>query len=398
MAEEIITKRLQVSGLTPAITPAELGAKLGSFGSVKALDGFGVLNAVGQPRKFGYVTIETTKAKLAKCMNLLSGVTWKGAKLRMGEAKPDFRERIAKEHEPPADDAPARKKRRLAKGVQGLHAVDMSLVTPENVQDRGGWRVTPLGKIVRPIRMRPEHPLPEPLPKAPIAKAKEKKDKKTGVVKEKRKRVKEPPTRARRRTIDPTKWDSQHLKGVFLDSGLAPTNVPIATQEVEDDSDSSDDSGEEEAARNEVEPINEEAEVEVELEASVPTPKPQAPTLSKSQIQDASSDLREESKTALGLLQSLFAGDEWGGAESVGSDVDMNDIGNITELDDDVTDEVETVPRQDTDVVMGHIQTPVTSDEEDETDEEESPKQPSKSQSQQTKLKDLFAPREEEGE
>lgn len=26
-------------------------------------------------------------------MNLLSGVTWKGAKLRLGEAKPDFRER-----------------------------------------------------------------------------------------------------------------------------------------------------------------------------------------------------------------------------------------------------------------------------------------------------------------
>jgi len=26
-------------------------------------------------------------------MNLLSGSTWKGAKLRFGEAKPDFRER-----------------------------------------------------------------------------------------------------------------------------------------------------------------------------------------------------------------------------------------------------------------------------------------------------------------
>lgn len=26
-------------------------------------------------------------------MNLLSGVTWKGAQLRLGEAKPDFRER-----------------------------------------------------------------------------------------------------------------------------------------------------------------------------------------------------------------------------------------------------------------------------------------------------------------
>lgn len=67
MSDEIITKRIHVSGLTPAITSAELTAKLGSFGIVKALDGFGSLNAVGEPRKFGYITIETTKPKLAKC-------------------------------------------------------------------------------------------------------------------------------------------------------------------------------------------------------------------------------------------------------------------------------------------------------------------------------------------
>lgn len=67
MAEELITKRLHVSGLTPAITPADLSQKLGAFGSVRALDGFGALDALGQPRKFGYVTLETTKAKLARC-------------------------------------------------------------------------------------------------------------------------------------------------------------------------------------------------------------------------------------------------------------------------------------------------------------------------------------------
>lgn len=31
-------------------------------------------------------------------MNLLSGTTWKGAKLRIGEAKPDFRERYGSSH------------------------------------------------------------------------------------------------------------------------------------------------------------------------------------------------------------------------------------------------------------------------------------------------------------
>lgn len=66
-AEEIITKRLHISGLTPALRPADLSQKLGSFGTVKALDGFDKLDGLGQPRKFGYITLETTQAKLAKC-------------------------------------------------------------------------------------------------------------------------------------------------------------------------------------------------------------------------------------------------------------------------------------------------------------------------------------------
>ncbi|KAG2012187.1 hypothetical protein CC2G_012222 [Coprinopsis cinerea AmutBmut pab1-1] len=90
-----ITKRLHISGLTPSITADDIAKRLSTFGTVKAVDGFGLLDAVGQPRKFGYVTIETTAGKLAKCMNVLSGATWKGAKLRLGEAKPDFRERRA---------------------------------------------------------------------------------------------------------------------------------------------------------------------------------------------------------------------------------------------------------------------------------------------------------------
>lgn len=47
------------------------------------------------------VTLQLLKAELMMSltdigMNLLSGVTWKGAKLRIGEAKPDYRERCAK--------------------------------------------------------------------------------------------------------------------------------------------------------------------------------------------------------------------------------------------------------------------------------------------------------------
>ena len=116
-----ITKRLIISGLTTSITVDDISGRLATFGTVKATDGFGLTDGLGQPRKFGYVTLETTTGKLAKCMdkpslllisfllvdfilsstkgmNLLSGSTWKGAKLRFGEAKADFKERCVLPH------------------------------------------------------------------------------------------------------------------------------------------------------------------------------------------------------------------------------------------------------------------------------------------------------------
>jgi hypothetical protein len=63
-----ITKRLIISGLTPSITADDISRRLTTFGTVKATDGFGLTDGLGQPRKFGYVTLETTTGKLAKCM------------------------------------------------------------------------------------------------------------------------------------------------------------------------------------------------------------------------------------------------------------------------------------------------------------------------------------------
>ncbi|KAI5989241.1 hypothetical protein EDC04DRAFT_3148935 [Pisolithus marmoratus] len=61
---------------------------------LKSLDGFGKLDALGDPRPFAYATLEGKEKDLARCMNVLSGSTWKGTKLRIGEAKPDYRQRI----------------------------------------------------------------------------------------------------------------------------------------------------------------------------------------------------------------------------------------------------------------------------------------------------------------
>ena len=110
METELIVKRLHISGLTPSITLVGISHRLATFGTVKELDGFGKLDALGQPKKYGYVTLEGTKGQLAKCeyisflygsllnpsktgVNVLSGSTWKDAKLCIGDAKPDYQER-----------------------------------------------------------------------------------------------------------------------------------------------------------------------------------------------------------------------------------------------------------------------------------------------------------------
>ena len=64
---ELISKRLHISGLTPAISFDDLSRRLGSFGSVTAVDGLGKLDALGQPRKFAYATLQTTKPQLSRC-------------------------------------------------------------------------------------------------------------------------------------------------------------------------------------------------------------------------------------------------------------------------------------------------------------------------------------------
>ncbi|KAI9060938.1 hypothetical protein FKP32DRAFT_1577040 [Trametes sanguinea] len=413
--EEVITKRIHISGLTPAITAKDLNDRLGSFGTVKSLDGLGLLDAVGQPRKFAYATLETTKAKLARCMNLLSGVTWKGAKLRLGEAKPDFRERIAQEHaaiKRAAEEAanqPPKKRRRLPRGVQGVHAADMSPVTPENVKTRGGWRVTATGRLIRPMRMRPERPLPEPLDAAAADKAKSK----TGKA---RKRLRDPPTRARRRTIDPTKWGSTHLKGIFLENAAAfvasnPTRESTkASSAVAEELDASEEEEESEESSDEESSEDSEGESsegveDVEDDSSKPRPasgssskKPSAdpPTIQSKPLPPAEpSELVEETSKALNLLQSLFGDkEEWGGEESIGSDIDEEDVRRADAAmeavvdDDEVTDATE-------DVAADAMQ----------VDEQQPPQEPAYIQSstpaqpqgaQKTKLKDLFAPREED--
>jgi hypothetical protein len=93
MSDDPITKRLHISGLTASITADDLSRRIGSYGTVEALDGLGKRDVLGALRPYAYVTLHTTRGQLARCMSALSGAMWKGARLRVGEARPDFRER-----------------------------------------------------------------------------------------------------------------------------------------------------------------------------------------------------------------------------------------------------------------------------------------------------------------
>ncbi|KAK0457713.1 uncharacterized protein EV420DRAFT_1271268 [Desarmillaria tabescens] len=368
---ETITKRLHISGLTPSLSPADLSKRLSTFGTVKALDGFDILDGVGQPRKFGYATLEATPAQLAKCdlgLNVLSGSTWKGAKLRIGDAKPDFAQRIEKERAEAQDAPPPKKKRRCSK-YTAVEAEDMSLVTPQNAHLRAGWTVTPLGRIMRPMRMRPERPL-MPLPKSSAG----------GKVS---KRRKIPLVRARRTTIDMRRWEGAHLTGAFLEGGVPLEEVDIAEDEdLEEQQNAARDTSSEEDSRN-----VSASSMDMPPSSAVQKMRATAPSGSESSP-DAHFDLTAEKQETLGLLQSLFGDSnnvkEWGGAESIASDIDLDEQ---RVLEGDGEADYEVVPL-DTSLEKPRDSSPVG----EPMNEVEATTTTTKA-----KLKDLFAPRADEG-
>ncbi|KAG9079244.1 hypothetical protein FS749_008679 [Ceratobasidium sp. UAMH 11750] len=346
------TTGLHISGLTPSITQNDLKQRFGTFGEVREVHGVGKLDGLGQPRKFAYVTLESTQAKLARCMNLLSGSTWKGAKLRIGEAKPDYRARHQLETNPPPPaprpklDAAALKRarlkrrlraRRLMRGVQGREAKDMSLVTLENVDKQKGWRRTPLNHLIRPLRMRPLHPIPLP-PKRHQLKSKPKSKTKPGAKKKVFKLM-----RARCTVIDPTRYGAVHVlagKGGLGDLlFVGAISSEVATEETARQKDF--DMVEVASTISSGESTDGEAEViPTQMPPPLPVLPPRNPTppISKSLTPPASrtilldNSLAKEKADTLALLGGLFPGDEWGGRESVsGDEVEVQDAEGVGE-------------------------------------------------------------------
>ncbi|CUA75592.1 hypothetical protein RSOLAG22IIIB_11865 [Rhizoctonia solani] len=324
------TTRLHISGLTPSISASDLKQRFSTFGDVRDVDGVGKLDGVGRPRKFAHLTLETTQPKLSRCMNLLSGSTWKGAKLRIGEAKPDYKARHEREINPPPPaprpklSAEARRRARLKfrlrarllRGAQGKQLKDMSIITLDTVSKHKGWRRTPLNHLVRPMRMRPLRPLPSLCTRKLSSKIKltKKLDKRKFKL-----------TRARCTVIDPVRYGTVHLKD---GDGLLGAEVVAV--------------GRDEAEQMVVGRVGEQVVIEDPdeqpphsptatpsipstivsqrvLVSATPSPghNPSSPAL---QHREEPLSLVHEKSSALALLGGMFGQGEWGGRESVSGD------------------------------------------------------------------------------
>ncbi|CAE7146293.1 unnamed protein product [Rhizoctonia solani] len=425
------TTRLHISGLTPSISAPDLKQRFSTFGDVKQVDGIGKLDGVGRPRKFAYLTIETTQPKLARCsypsylidylltppvgMNLLSGSTWKGAKLRIGEAKPDYKARHERETNPPPPtprpklSAEARKRarlkfrlraRRLLRGTQGKQRKDMSVVKLENISKHKGWRRTPLNHLIRPMRMRPLHPLPSLRAKQPSSKTKPNK---------KLNKIKFKLGRARCTVIDPARYGAVHLKD---GDGLLGAEVVVAERDEEEIVD---------PVRKEVVPEQEsDKETSRSSTLALSTPAPivsqavHPPIVSKStplepvltaptqQALDKEDllSLAHEKSSVLALLGGMFGKGEWGGRESVSGDemevVDAEGEGEVgyevvpRVVDEAVESEImEDDAEEEGSDMEDEAEDPEEEDAVDESDEEQ------ESPIKHSSLKDMFKPQEE---
>ncbi|WVW82063.1 hypothetical protein I302_104068 [Kwoniella bestiolae CBS 10118] len=211
---DTITKRLYVGGITPAITTTHIKERFSSFGVVSNIEELGP-DALGQPRPFTFLTISTTPAQLKKCLNILSGSFWRGTQLKLSEAKPNYTTRYPLPQPTPEERRKTlEKKRKRVESKRGEDtgklAQDIRLVTPYIAEKKKFWVVGVDGRMIRPLALRPSHPMGRPLVE----------DVRNKVEGNDKKRIRGPPERLRRRVINPVAWGSIYVTGDRLVSTL----------------------------------------------------------------------------------------------------------------------------------------------------------------------------------
>ena len=225
-------------------------------------------------------------------------------------------------------------------------------------------------------------------------------------------------TRARRKLIDPTRWNSEYLKGILLENstssrlsgGSNGINRAELDNEEEDIPEVELSEGED---KDDDEPLSDHNLV-ADISTSIPhrpasdSPPNLSPSPAPSLPQPIESDVALEATKGLALLSSIFGnadsdGNDWGGEESL-SDVDMSQAqtrtANITEGD---IGDIEFVPKEGAKRRNVNHTTDVDNESsktvKNTTPDVSAPSEPQavKTTVQTVKLKDMFAPREQDG-
>lgn len=408
----MVSKRLHISGLTPALTAADVQSRFSVFGTVTDISGFGNLDAVGNPKKFAYLTLDATEDKLRRCLSSLSGTVWKGAKLRVGDAKPDYKERygglssnvafqdilyrIQKEQKAAEElsDIRPRKRARKSRAVVGTHSNSMDLVSSSNASQRGAWKLDPLSQtLLRPMRLRPTRPI-DVLP--------------SSSAKFKRKRGQRRDPRPNIRKIDPSLWGNMHLREGDLVSSIGHPMIPIHIIPADSASTSSA-SADTTRVTRESGASNKKAREQTQrvgLSDGVLHPKLAAPSTAENDakgtdspgatpnLMDVDISLEKEKLHALSLLHSMFGdGEEWGGKEIIESDDDELICESSTHAKD--IDGAASAPTTEEILREEPVQAVIT--EGIENDEPDAASR-NNAKAQKSSLKDMFKPQETEGE
>ncbi|KAI9323224.1 hypothetical protein BX666DRAFT_1884475 [Dichotomocladium elegans] len=149
---DAIEKRVYIGGLHESINDQLLRERFARYGTVK--DATIAKDSEGHCRGFGHLTILTTSKDWRQCVSVYNGAKWKGAAMRIEEAKPDYAERKRKEDETEQRKLERRQKKRLRWERHFAASDNMPLVTEKDVEKRKGWRRGKYGRAIAIMHLR----------------------------------------------------------------------------------------------------------------------------------------------------------------------------------------------------------------------------------------------------
>ncbi|PWN39874.1 hypothetical protein IE81DRAFT_343064 [Ceraceosorus guamensis] len=215
------TRRVHISGLSSTLSDESL---LSRFSTLRACNfhrpaaaataATTTTTAASLPGPKAWLTLVGPAKEVERSANSLHGALWKGSKIRVGTAKPDgalaplprpaatLRREAARAEK--KQQARERRRQRCPREEKVDRVVDL-----QSVKDgqHWGWHVTPASHLIRPMHMRPSHPLPPPAAASMSS----------GQPKRKTTSSSRSSGRARRLTIDPRRYSRTHLAGDLLD-------------------------------------------------------------------------------------------------------------------------------------------------------------------------------------